>query len=413
MSSRNFSDSIFKMGKKNYLSKDDLLKVIRKYHRSKDADEKDRLRDIVVESNIRLVINLANRYASKMNQSPDDMFQNGIIGVIIALDRFKPGKRLAFSTYATHWINNFIRRAVAAEKPINTYRYLSAGAGKPGLYFKLFKKAKGDKLKFIDLLRKNGISRKDQIHIENIVSINQDSSYLDLYSKTSNGEGEEGSNLIDSIEDKDAIAPDIEVIDIITKERLMNSINASLTEIEQKVIYGLYFTDKKRNAVALSKEIGKSKSSIAPIEARALRKLMKCIRGTDTKFSVSHKPSKKLNPKEYRKYSDEFKKVMESSNPDNYAIEDLPMHVYILGIKSQDDIIHKIEAPTMRAAINFLRLKTRYYTDIMVYSVDGEPLRYQNSAYFMHDFKKAQRSRVRAEVDKSRWYEDGNKNTNL
>src|SRR5690349_15609603 len=116
MSIRNFSEQIFKMGKKQHLSKDDLLKVIRKYHRCKDVDEKDRLRDVVVENNVRLVISLAHRYASKTNQSPDDLFQNGIIGVLVALDKFKPGKGLAFSTYAVHWIDNFIRKAMAAEK---------------------------------------------------------------------------------------------------------------------------------------------------------------------------------------------------------------------------------------------------------------------------------------------------------
>ncbi len=71
------------------------------------ADAKERL----VESNIRLVINIARSYHSRAIPL-EDLIQEGVIGLITAIHRFDPTKGFRFSTYATHWIKQSIGRAV-------------------------------------------------------------------------------------------------------------------------------------------------------------------------------------------------------------------------------------------------------------------------------------------------------------
>ncbi|MFM9872923.1 MAG: RNA polymerase sigma factor RpoD/SigA [Fimbriimonadaceae bacterium] len=71
------------------------------------ADAKERL----VESNIRLVINIARSYHSR-HIPLEDLVQEGVIGLITAVHRFDPTKGFRFSTYATHWIKQSIGRAV-------------------------------------------------------------------------------------------------------------------------------------------------------------------------------------------------------------------------------------------------------------------------------------------------------------
>lgn len=280
--SQQFSKNVFEMAKDDFLKKDDLLKVIRKYHRCKDEAEKDKLRDLVVKNNMRLVIKLANGYANRFNKNPDDLFQNGVIGILVALDKFKPGKRFAFSTYAVYWVENFIRRAIDDDKMINTHRYLSVGEAKTQIYFKAFAESDGDMDKFVTLLRKGGLTRKQQSNIERIISIDQGSSYLDLHSSVSNSSTNKGAGsemkLLDIIEDKQSNPPDIEALDSITREKLMKCISEELTPMEQLVIRELYFS-VKRNVNEVSKRIKKSKPFIMKIEQKAIRKISRAVKG--------------------------------------------------------------------------------------------------------------------------------------
>lgn len=272
------------MAKDDYLKKDDLLKVIRKYHRSKDEAERDKLRDLVVKNNMRLVIKLAKGYATRFNQNPDDLFQNGVIGILVALDKFKPGKRFAFSTYAVYWVENFIRRSIDDDKMINTHRYLSVGMGKTQVYFKAFAEADGDADKFVTLLRKRGLTRKEQSRIEHVIAVNHDGSFVDLNSPVNNANGSD-MRLLDIIEDKQSVPPDIEALDSITREKLMKCINEDLTPMEQLVIRELYFS-VKRNVNEAAKRIKKSKPFIMKIEQRAIKKISRVVKG-ERIFAVS------------------------------------------------------------------------------------------------------------------------------
>ena len=72
-----------------------------------DKQAKQRL----IESNMRLVINIAKTYRNRAIPL-EDLIQEGAIGLMQAAERFDPDKGFRFSTYATHWIRQAIGRAI-------------------------------------------------------------------------------------------------------------------------------------------------------------------------------------------------------------------------------------------------------------------------------------------------------------
>lgn len=74
-----------------------------------NGDEKARQK--LVESNMRLVINIAKSYRNRTIPL-EDLIQEGAIGLMQAAERFDPDKGFRFSTYATHWIRQSIGRAI-------------------------------------------------------------------------------------------------------------------------------------------------------------------------------------------------------------------------------------------------------------------------------------------------------------
>ena len=65
----------------------------------------------LIESNMRLVINIAKAYRNR-SMPIEDLIQEGAVGLMQAAERFDPEKGFRFSTYATHWIRQAIGRAI-------------------------------------------------------------------------------------------------------------------------------------------------------------------------------------------------------------------------------------------------------------------------------------------------------------
>jgi RNA polymerase primary sigma factor len=72
----------------------------------------DEARSRLVEHNLRLVVWVAKRFRGR-GFDFIDLIQEGSLGLMRAVDRFDPRVGARFSTFATHWIQQGIRRALA------------------------------------------------------------------------------------------------------------------------------------------------------------------------------------------------------------------------------------------------------------------------------------------------------------
>jgi RNA polymerase primary sigma factor len=71
-------------------------------------------RDRMINSNLRLVISIAKRYQG-FGLTLLDLIQEGILGLIRAVDKFDWRRGFKFSTYATWWVRQSIQRAIASK----------------------------------------------------------------------------------------------------------------------------------------------------------------------------------------------------------------------------------------------------------------------------------------------------------
>lgn len=80
------------------------------FHQYKNGDQRA-ARDLLVYHNIKLVLSIALRHSGK-GLPLLDMVQEGVIGLMTAIEKFEPERGYVLSTYATWWIRQAITRAI-------------------------------------------------------------------------------------------------------------------------------------------------------------------------------------------------------------------------------------------------------------------------------------------------------------
>jgi RNA polymerase primary sigma factor len=76
-------------------------------YRIEDGDTE--ARDHLVRANLRLVVNIARKYVGR-GSSLEDLIAEGNLGLLRAVEGFDPSMNTRFSTYASYWIKQSIRR---------------------------------------------------------------------------------------------------------------------------------------------------------------------------------------------------------------------------------------------------------------------------------------------------------------
>jgi len=77
----------------------------------------ERARRIMIESNLRLAIHIAKKYA-KYGGSLEDLIQEGNFGLMTAVDKFDWRKGNKFSTYACWWIRQAVTRSLTSNSTL-------------------------------------------------------------------------------------------------------------------------------------------------------------------------------------------------------------------------------------------------------------------------------------------------------
>jgi len=89
-------------------------------HKVELAASRHHLQDIrqrMIAANTGLVAFLAHKYKTSV-LSFDDLMQEGVIGLIRAVDRFDPNRGIRFSTYAVFWIKQAISRLIVKQEKV-------------------------------------------------------------------------------------------------------------------------------------------------------------------------------------------------------------------------------------------------------------------------------------------------------
>ena len=278
--------------KKQYLKSEETLELIGQYRRARKPERKEDLRRRIVEGNSRLAARYAGSYLRLHPQSNfDDLFQNAIIGVLLAIDKFDLSRRETFSTYATWWI----RRSIHQGEEVNTeFRMASQYKSIVARYLTCKAKYKTPEAIEANLHKyklKDSIKRLEMLSnsyriLASLVELDKDRQFDgDAY------------NLKDIIKDPDAINPELICEQKDLSEKVRRVIEDSLTPEEQKVIEGRFLVEEELTLDEVAVSIGKSKERVRQIEHKAMRKLKsplkdllndKLIKKTDdNEFTVS------------------------------------------------------------------------------------------------------------------------------
>jgi len=232
------------------------------------GDEAARAR--MIESNLRLVVKIAKRY---MNRGLPflDLIEEGNMGLIKAVEKFKVSKGCRFSTYATWWVRQSIERAL-----VNQSRTI-----------RLPVHVADDINKLIKISRELVQRLKRDPSLEEIAeAMSADVAYVRrmmiLLKKTYSIEHPMGDNsdysLIDTIEDKNLVDPGRVIEDLDRFSHVLEWME-ELSENEQEILslrFGL--NDREPQTLdTIGRKFGVTRERIRQIEAKSLAKLRKTL----------------------------------------------------------------------------------------------------------------------------------------
>lgn len=215
-------------------------------------------RDLFLRANMRLVLSCVGRF-SKSQESADDLFQVGMVGLLKALENFDITLNVRFSTYAVPMILGEMRRAVRDRTTIKVPRSMRDTA------YKALRARE-------DMLKNNAndptmLEIADEIGLplcEVACALDAVSEPVSFYEQVYNDSGD-GVELIDQLADKK------ENSESWTEKIALYEAFKNVPKREMQVVKLRYFDGKTQ--VEISKIVGISQAQVSRLEKSALSKL--------------------------------------------------------------------------------------------------------------------------------------------
>lgn len=225
----------------------------RLFERIKEGDES--ARETYIEGNLRLVLSVIRRFASR-NEDVDDLFQIGCIGLIKAIDNFDDSLQVKFSTYAVPMILGEIRRYLRDNNAIRVSRSLKDTAYKAIYARENMTRRDLKEPTIMEIATEIGVPKEDIVYALDAIQ-NPMSLYEPVYT-----EGGDALFVMDQISDKKN--REEAWVERITLTEAMKHLN----ERENQIISLRFFEGKTQMEVA--DIIGISQAQVSRLEKNAL-----------------------------------------------------------------------------------------------------------------------------------------------
>lgn len=234
------------------LKEDEKISLIKKAQ----AGDKS-ARNELITCNLRLVLSVLQKYLGR-GESPDDLFQVGVIGLIKAIDNFDTTMDVRFSTYAVPMIGGELRRHLRDNTPIRVSRSLRD----------LAYKAMQSKERLLNSLKREPTVSEIASDIEAprsevVMALESITEPLSLYEPVFSESGDT-LYVLDQIGDKSDDESWLDEISI--KEAIKG-----LGDREKNILYLRYF--KGATQVEVAKSIGISQAQVSRLEKGALDRI--------------------------------------------------------------------------------------------------------------------------------------------